>query len=120
MPEVELVGDLYHILTRLGEECRGTCRTRAVRNGCGGRAAISTPPRTTTSSRCSRRALYEIRKALGREDVLISDGSAQALIGRMFLAYEPNTVLIANGLAGMGFAVPGAVAAKLVHPTATW
>ena len=24
----------------------------------------------------------------------------------MFPAYEPNTVLIANGLAGMGFAVP--------------
>ena len=34
----------------------------------------------------------------------------------MFPAYEPNTVLIANGLAGMGFAVPAAVAAKLVHP----
>ena len=30
--------------------------------------------------------------------------------------HEPNTVLIANGLAGMGFAVPAAVAAKLVHP----
>jgi acetolactate synthase I/II/III large subunit len=37
-------------------------------------------------------------------------------IGRMFPAYEPNTVLIANGLAGMGFAVPAAIAAKLVHP----
>nr|MBA3327424.1 acetolactate synthase large subunit [Solirubrobacterales bacterium] len=27
-----------------------------------------------------------------------------------------NTVLIANGLAGMGFALPSAIAAKLVHP----
>ena len=34
----------------------------------------------------------------------------------MFPAYEPNTVLIANGLAGMGFALPAAIAAKLVHP----
>ena len=34
----------------------------------------------------------------------------------MFPAHEPNTVLIANGLAGMGFAVPAAIAAKLVHP----
>jgi acetolactate synthase-1/2/3 large subunit len=34
----------------------------------------------------------------------------------MFPAHEPNTVLIANGLAGMGFALPCAVAAKLVHP----
>jgi len=34
----------------------------------------------------------------------------------MFPAFEPNTVMIANGLAGMGFAIPCAVAAKLVHP----
>ena len=63
------------------------------------------------------RALYEIRQALGREDILISDvGLHKLWIGRMFPAYEPNTVLIANGLAGMGFAVPAAIAAKLVHP----
>ena len=36
----------------------------------------------------------------------------------MYPAYEPNTTLIANGLAGMGFAVPAAIAAKLVRPTA--
>ena len=34
----------------------------------------------------------------------------------MFPAHEPGTVLIANGLAGMGFALPSAIAAKLVHP----
>ena len=63
------------------------------------------------------RALWEIRQALGRDDILISDvGLHKLWIGRMFPAYEPNTVLIANGLAGMGFAVPAAVAAKLVHP----
>ena len=63
------------------------------------------------------RALCEIRQALGREDILISDvGLHKLWIARMFPAYEPNTVLIANGLAGMGFALPAAVAAKLVHP----
>jgi len=34
----------------------------------------------------------------------------------MFPACEPNTVLIANGLAGMGFALPTGIGAKLVHP----
>jgi acetolactate synthase-1/2/3 large subunit len=34
----------------------------------------------------------------------------------MFPAHEPGTVLIANGLAGMGFALPTAIATKLVHP----
>jgi acetolactate synthase-1/2/3 large subunit len=63
------------------------------------------------------RALWEIRRALGREDMLISDvGLHKLWIARMFPAHEPNTVMIANGLAGMGIAVPTAIAAKLVHP----
>jgi acetolactate synthase-1/2/3 large subunit len=118
MPEVELVGDLYTILARLAEECRhvphqgGSTRLRDVVLGRFEAARDDDafpvqPPR----------ALWEIRRALGREDVLISDvGLHKLWIGRMFPAYEPNTVLIANGLAGMGFAVPAAIAAKLVHP----
>jgi acetolactate synthase-1/2/3 large subunit len=63
------------------------------------------------------RALWEIRQALGREDMLISDvGLHKLWIARMFPAHEPNTVVIANGLAGMGFALPRAIACKLVHP----
>jgi acetolactate synthase-1/2/3 large subunit len=118
IPEVELIGDIYHVLTRLGEECRhvphqgGSTRLRDVVLGRFEQAKDDDsfpvqPPR----------ALYEIRRALGREDILISDvGLHKLWIGRMFPAYEPNTVLIANGLAGMGFAVPAAVGAKLVHP----
>jgi len=118
IPEVELVGDLYHILTRLAEECRhvphqgGSQRLRDVVLGRFEAAKDDDhfpvePPR----------ALWEIRKALGRQDILISDvGLHKLWIGRMFPAYEPNTVLIANGLAGMGFALPSAIAAKLVHP----
>jgi acetolactate synthase-1/2/3 large subunit len=54
---------------------------------------------------------------MGREDILISDvGSHKLWIARTFPAYEPNSVLISNGLAAMGFALPAAVAAKLVHP----
>src|ERR1700712_402600 len=118
VPEVELVGDIYHVLSRLSEECRhvphsgGSERLRDVVFGRFEAAKDDNhfpmqPPR----------ALYEIRKALGREDILVSDvGLHKLWIGRMFPAYEPNTVLIANGLAGMGFAVPAAIAAKLVHP----
>jgi acetolactate synthase-1/2/3 large subunit len=117
-PEVELVGDLYHVLTRLGEECRDVPHSggsQRLRDVILGRFEASKdddhfpmqPPR----------ALWEIRKALGRDDILISDvGLHKLWIGRMFPAHEPNTVLIANGLAGMGFAVPCGIAAKLVHP----
>jgi acetolactate synthase-1/2/3 large subunit len=118
IPEVELVGDIYNVLTRLSEECRhvphqgGSAKLRDVVLGRFEQAREDDsfpvqPPR----------ALWEIRQALGRDDILISDvGLHKLWIGRMFPAHEPNTVLIANGLAGMGFAVPAAVAAKLVHP----
>ena len=104
IPEVELIGDIYHVLTRLGEECRhvphqgGSHRLRDVVLGRFEQAKDDDafpvqPPR----------ALCEIRQALGREDILISDvGLHKLWIGRMFPAYEPNTVLIANGLAGHG------------------
>jgi acetolactate synthase-1/2/3 large subunit len=63
------------------------------------------------------RALWEIRQVLGPQDMLISDvGLHKLWIARMFPAHEPNTVFIANGLAGMGIALPTAIAAKLVHP----
>src|SRR5205814_9483063 len=63
------------------------------------------------------RVLWDIRQALGRDDILVSDvGLHKLWIGRMFPAHEPGTVLIANGLAGMGFALPTAIGAKLVHP----
>jgi acetolactate synthase-1/2/3 large subunit len=118
MPEVELVGDLYHILARLAEECRhvphqgGSAKLRDVVLG-----RFEAAKDDDSFPVQPPRALWEIRRALGREDILISDvGLHKLWIGRMFPAYEPNTVLIANGLAGMGFAVPAAIAAKLVHP----
>ena len=118
MPEVELVGDIYHVLARLGEECRhvphqgGSTKLRDVVLGRFEQAKDDDAFPVQPPS-----ALWEIRAALGREDILISDvGLHKLWIGRMFPAYEPNTVLIANGLAGMGFAVPAAVAAKLCHP----
>jgi len=64
-----------------------------------------------------QRILRDLRLAMGREDILISDvGSHKLWIARTFPAYEPNRVLISNGLAAMGFALPAAVAAKLAHP----
>ena len=118
VPEVELVGDIYHILARLGEECRhvphsgGSQRLREVVRG-----RFEAAKEDDHWPMQPPRALYEIRQALGREDILVSDvGLHKLWIGRMFPAHEPNTVLIANGLAGMGFAVPAAIAAKLVHP----
>lgn len=37
-------------------------------------------------------------------------------IARHYDCYEPNTCLISNGFASMGFSIPGAFAAKLLNP----
>ena len=120
-PAVELLGDISHVLVRLTDACRTTSpaarspRAARLRDVVLGRlqdgrdddAFPMRPPR----------ALWELREALGATDMLVSDvGLHKLWIARMFPAHEPHTVLIANGLAGMGFALPAAIAAKLVHP----
>ena len=120
-PAVELLGDLYQVLLRLAEECRNTRDPRPHPPACRLRTLVS--ERLAASRRdaafpvCPPRALWELRQALGASDMLISDvGLHKLWIARMFGAHEPNTVLIPNGLAGMGFALPSAIAAKLAHP----
>jgi acetolactate synthase-1/2/3 large subunit len=120
VPAVELVGDIASVLARLAAGCsRRTSgppesdRLReltlgALRDGAGDDHFPMRPARV----------LSDLRSVLGRTDLLISDvGLHKLWIGRMFPAHEPGTVLIANGLAGMGFALPTAIAAKLVHPS---
>jgi acetolactate synthase-1/2/3 large subunit len=64
-----------------------------------------------------QRVLYDLRQVLGPDDILISDVGAHKLwIARLFQAMEPNTVIISNGFAAMGIALPGAIAAKLCFP----
>ena len=118
IPEIELAGDIERSLQRLtrkGSPVRspgGSSRLRDLvarrfEEAANGPESPLRPPRV----------LAELRKALGRRDILVSDvGLHKLWIGRMFPAFEPGTVLIANGLAGMGFALPSAIAAKLVHP----
>lgn len=64
-----------------------------------------------------QRILFEVRDVLKDDDILISDVGAHKLwVSRIYPAYEPNTVLISNGFAAMGFGLPGGIAAKLVYP----
>lgn len=59
----------------------------------------------------------DVRKALGRNDILISDvGAHKIWIARFYPAYEENTVLISNGFSSMGFAIPAAISSKLLYP----
>ncbi|MFC4911392.1 acetolactate synthase large subunit [Actinomadura gamaensis] len=64
-----------------------------------------------------RRVVADIREAMGREDIVLADtGAVKMWMARLYPTYEPNTLLVSNGLSSMGFSVPGALAAKLAHP----
>ncbi len=63
------------------------------------------------------RIITDIRKVLSREDILISDvGAHKIWLARFYPAYGENTVLISNGFASMGFAIPAAISSKLLYP----
>ena len=130
-PEVELVGDIDGTLHRL--------LAAVLPHGIGGRDAgerheareilVHADLRTDLLAELGaneadqgypikpQRAIADLRRALGPSDIVVSDvGAHKVWVARLYQAYEPNTVIISNGFAAMGISLPGAIAAKLVHP----
>ncbi|HEV2440121.1 MAG TPA: thiamine pyrophosphate-binding protein [bacterium] len=59
-------------------------------------------------------ATRALRDAAPRETVLTCDvGSHKYYCGQFWASYEPHTFFMSNGLSGMGYGVPAAIAAKL-------
>jgi acetolactate synthase-1/2/3 large subunit len=130
-PEIELIGDIEGTLPRL--------LAAVLPHGVGGRDAsarhasreilVHADLRTALLDDLDsggvddgwpikpQRAVADLRRALGPSDIVVSDvGAHKVWIARLFQAFEPNTVIISNGFAAMGISLPGAIAAKLVHP----
>ncbi|MET8965870.1 acetolactate synthase large subunit [Streptomyces sp. NPDC004074] len=64
-----------------------------------------------------QRVVTDVRTALSRHDVVLADtGAGKMWMARLYPTYEPDTCLLSNGLSTMGFALPGAIAAKLARP----
>ena len=62
-------------------------------------------------------AIRALREAARRETVLTCDvGSHKYYCGQFWESYEPQTFFMSNGLSGMGYGVPAAIAAKLQFP----
>ena len=130
-PEVELIGDIEGSLGRLlaavlprgisgrdaGErhEARETLVHADLRNAL--LADLEAGSSTDTFPITPQRAIADLRAALAPDDIVVSDvGAHKVWVARLYQAYEPNTVIISNGFAAMGIALPGAIAAKLVQP----
>jgi acetolactate synthase-1/2/3 large subunit len=116
-PSIEVIGELDESLKALAAVVRArpaetlsTGRTLSPRDGGapGPSAGRALPPDLVVA---------DLREALGPDDIVVSDvGAHKVWLARLFPTERPNTVVISNGLASMGIALPGAIAAKLVHP----
>jgi acetolactate synthase-1/2/3 large subunit len=116
-PDVEVVADIPRSLRELADWCErtGTAfdagwyadrREHIVADV--DREPSAAPPFAV------RDVLPLLREAMAPEDVLVSDvGSHKMAIAQNFPTYEPNTCIVSNGLASMGIAVPGGLAADL-------
>ena len=122
-PETELIGDLAHTLWMLNElvdseklpdfdfALQRQCRQDMTED-----FAEYKNDETIDSIR-PQKALWDVRQVMGPNDIVLSDvGAHKMWIARHYQCHEPNTCLIPNGFCSMGFALPGAIAAGIVHP----
>jgi acetolactate synthase I/II/III large subunit len=78
------------------------------------RKAIQRKPRDGESP---LRLIEELRSIFPREGITTCDvGSHKLVMGQFWRTYEPGTFFMSNGLSGMGFGIPAAIAAQLVYP----
>ena len=110
-------GDLKHSLVRIAELARphGGHHLRPLRDALIGE--MNQHRDDTDYPVKPQKVIWDLRTALDLEDIVVCDvGAHKMWMARMFRCELPNTCLISNGFASMGIAVPGAIAAKLVHP----
>lgn len=117
-PEVEVVGNIPDALERIMDKAARlqepvsflNLRKRMVEEYESYAQDLSYPVKP-------QKALIDCRRVMDKDDIVISDvGANKVWIARHYNCYKPNTCIISNGFATMGLAVPGAIAAKLVHP----
>lgn len=118
-PVVEVVGDitdsLIDILKRADRQNKPTPVTAGLKTEI--RADYETYANDTGFPIKPQKLIYDLRQVMGPEDIAICDvGAHKMWMARHYHSDCPNTCIISNGFAAMGIAIPGAVAAKLVHP----
>jgi len=120
--EVGVLGDIAQTLDALADEA--TPRERKPANEASLRrlrelivAELEDHGDDTSFPIIPQKIVWELRRSLAPTDIVISDVGAHKLwMARLYEAEAPNTCIISNGFASMGIALPGAIAAKLVHP----
>jgi acetolactate synthase I/II/III large subunit len=117
-PVVEIVGDISDSVSEIVRRSNRDCESEyafSIHEEM--EAEFHSYATDTAFPMKPQKILYDVRRFMGEDDILISDvGAHKIWIARHYNCYEPNTCIISNGFASMGIAIPGAMAAKLVHP----
>lgn len=117
-PKLEVIGDINESLNQIKLRCtRVSEPVKALKLRHEMELQHSKYDEDTEFPPKPQKIIADIRTALGRSDILVSDvGAHKMWLARQYHCYEPNTCIISNGFATMGIAVPGAIAAKLINP----
>jgi acetolactate synthase-1/2/3 large subunit len=116
--ELELVGPIGAILDALAAGCGGQARWTEREVAAHRNALTAKYYEGRVAGRLNPTDVIDVvRRASPRETIATSDvGSHKLLVGQGWTTYTPRSTLMTNGLSSMGFSLPAAIAAKLVHP----
>jgi len=111
---VEAIGEIVRLLTELDMDANPWPEELAESR----RAAIRRRPAESSAHGLSPlRVIEELRAAFPRDGTVACDvGSHKLAMGQFWRSYEPATFFMSNGLSGMGFGLPAAIAAQLARP----
>ena len=116
--ELELVGPVAAILDALSDGFDGEPRWRESEVRAHREALRAKYYEGRVAGRLNPTDVIDVvRQASPRDAIATSDvGSHKLLVGQGWTTYAPRSTLMSNGLSSMGFSLPAAIAAKLVHP----
>ena len=107
---LEAIGDIASLAAALRPDPRPWPKELLLRR----RLAIC---REAASGNSPLRLIEELRSVFPRDGIATCDvGSHKLVMGQFWRTYEPGTFFMSNGLSGMGFGIPAAIAAQLCHP----
>ncbi len=116
--QVELIGDIAGILDALAAGWKGEARWQAAEVRRHREALRAAYYEGRVKGKLNPTDVVDaVREALPRETIATSDvGSHKLLVGQGWTAYKPRSVLMTNGLSSMGYSLPAAIVAKILHP----
>ena len=116
--ELELVGDIAAMLEAIADGIRAPSSwTLAEIAAHRGRLQVAYGAGRVAGCLNPSDVVDVVRAAMPADTIVTTDvGSHKLLVGQGWTTHAPRCLLMSNGLSSMGFSLPAAITAKLLHP----